>query len=792
MKYLLQAIEAKRSSIKLNDSDLRRLLTEVRKGRDEREEFLESIDRIITELKNYSEHSQAFLTKVSKRDAPDYYDVIKHPMDLGTMQKKIKSGQYKNKKQFAHDLDLIWDNCLTYNSDPSHPLRRNVQFMRKKANHLLEFISDKSDVKDALIQWEANEAAMGKVQEVEVNGDADGAKGFGFGAGSSASRFASPKVASTEKQPPATSLSATRRRMQSDVPFEQMPALLRTAHGMSTFMDLDTSIAAIEAQTFPSFYAESFSQRPPGDESGPSSRPMDATNSEDPHTCRDKVFSIFDSLRERILPDPFSAALDPTLVTSLLKGKARESPRPGFCEDLELSGGWWAACSADDLLGAGLPALPSSEMIRVRDRSGANGKPRKKRRKPHQIPPTQRSGMQGLVARNVRTIQKLQETHAKFVALASAVESDAPLPAHLAHVSSDEESDDYPSAAEEEEDEEEVRIAVEGKNPFSRINCSSARENISWNAQSLLAHQGFEGSQKAAVDVLSDVMTEFLMNMGRTLRLYSDRYARKMSAEEMILHSLQESAGTDVPGLERYIRDDVERYGIKMSDLLRRLRQSYKDQLQQTTDRAAFEDEALFADDGEALMSGNFAEELGDDFFGFKEMGLDRELGLSALTVPGRLFHGRGPSRANALVKGANTEPELPYPPPPPFVPLTSAGISAQIGLLQPWYKEKLWDHRARVRMADTVDEGEDREVAADTLPDEEAERQRYKVPPTGKMPRRTMWGSAAPEKPASSLSSSFGQKTGNAAETTKSLATKVSSANSIKRKRTGSVAVAS
>ena len=74
MQYLLQAIEAKRASVKLGDTELRDLLTEVCKGRDEREEFLESIDRIITELKNYTEHSTAFLTKVSKRDAPDYYE----------------------------------------------------------------------------------------------------------------------------------------------------------------------------------------------------------------------------------------------------------------------------------------------------------------------------------------------------------------------------------------------------------------------------------------------------------------------------------------------------------------------------------------------------------------------------------------------------------------------------------------------------------------------------------------------------------------------------------------------
>ncbi len=38
------------------------------------------------------------------------------------------------------------------------------------------------------------------------------------------------------------------------------------------------------------------------------------------------------------------------------------------------------------------------------------------------------------------------------------------------------------------------------------------------------------------------------------------------------------------------------------------------------------EDEALFADNGEALVAGNFAEDLGDDYFGFRELGLDKEL----------------------------------------------------------------------------------------------------------------------------------------------------------------------
>lgn len=41
--------------------------------------------------------------------------VISNPMDLQTMLKKVKQKQYKSKRDFKDDLDLIWSNCFTYN-----------------------------------------------------------------------------------------------------------------------------------------------------------------------------------------------------------------------------------------------------------------------------------------------------------------------------------------------------------------------------------------------------------------------------------------------------------------------------------------------------------------------------------------------------------------------------------------------------------------------------------------------------------------------------------------------------
>lgn len=36
-------------------------------------------------------------------------------MDFQTMLKKVKSKHYKSKCEFKDDLDLIWENCFTYN-----------------------------------------------------------------------------------------------------------------------------------------------------------------------------------------------------------------------------------------------------------------------------------------------------------------------------------------------------------------------------------------------------------------------------------------------------------------------------------------------------------------------------------------------------------------------------------------------------------------------------------------------------------------------------------------------------
>eukprot|EP00754_Rhynchopus_humris_P009858 Rhum_TRINITY_DN14095_c7_g1::Rhum_TRINITY_DN14095_c7_g1_i1::g.68891::m.68891 len=48
-----------------------------------------------------------------------YSDVITHPMDFSTMQKKLQDGGYEGADEFESDLALCFTNCMTFNPDDS-------------------------------------------------------------------------------------------------------------------------------------------------------------------------------------------------------------------------------------------------------------------------------------------------------------------------------------------------------------------------------------------------------------------------------------------------------------------------------------------------------------------------------------------------------------------------------------------------------------------------------------------------------------------------------------------------
>ena len=82
LKNLIARIDMKRTMVQASDADLRSLMSEVRKNRSKwasedkigQEELYEATEKVLSELKAMTEHSTAFLTRVNKRDAPDYYN----------------------------------------------------------------------------------------------------------------------------------------------------------------------------------------------------------------------------------------------------------------------------------------------------------------------------------------------------------------------------------------------------------------------------------------------------------------------------------------------------------------------------------------------------------------------------------------------------------------------------------------------------------------------------------------------------------------------------------------------
>ncbi|PLB38237.1 putative transcription regulator BDF1 [Aspergillus candidus] len=53
---------------------------------------------------------------------PTYHSIIKKPMDLSTVQSKLKTGQYENAKEFETDVRQIFKNCYKFNipGDPTY------------------------------------------------------------------------------------------------------------------------------------------------------------------------------------------------------------------------------------------------------------------------------------------------------------------------------------------------------------------------------------------------------------------------------------------------------------------------------------------------------------------------------------------------------------------------------------------------------------------------------------------------------------------------------------------------
>ncbi|ORX43976.1 Bromodomain-containing protein, partial [Piromyces finnis] len=67
----------------------------------------------------------------------DYAQIIKNPMDFGTMQKKIDTKQYSSISQFQYDFELVIQNAKIYNA-PETIYYRTADKISKIGTRLIE------------------------------------------------------------------------------------------------------------------------------------------------------------------------------------------------------------------------------------------------------------------------------------------------------------------------------------------------------------------------------------------------------------------------------------------------------------------------------------------------------------------------------------------------------------------------------------------------------------------------------------------------------------------------------
>ncbi|KAI9868103.1 MAG: histone acetyltransferase [Trichoglossum hirsutum] len=83
-------------------------------------------------LNDMQNHPSAwpFLQPVNRDEVTDYYDVIKEPMDLSTMEEKHEADLYPTPEDFIKDAKLIYDNCRKYNNETT-PYAKSANKLEK-------------------------------------------------------------------------------------------------------------------------------------------------------------------------------------------------------------------------------------------------------------------------------------------------------------------------------------------------------------------------------------------------------------------------------------------------------------------------------------------------------------------------------------------------------------------------------------------------------------------------------------------------------------------------------------
>ncbi|XP_056146573.1 bromodomain-containing protein 3-like [Lampris incognitus] len=100
-------------------------------------EQLKFCDGILKDLlsKKHAAYAWPFYRPVDAQalELHDYHEIIKYPMDLGTVKRKMDGREYQDAQEFAADVRLVFSNCYKYN-----PQDHEVVFMARALQNVFE------------------------------------------------------------------------------------------------------------------------------------------------------------------------------------------------------------------------------------------------------------------------------------------------------------------------------------------------------------------------------------------------------------------------------------------------------------------------------------------------------------------------------------------------------------------------------------------------------------------------------------------------------------------------------
>ena len=595
------------------------------------------------------------------------------------MTKKLKNLSYRSKQEFVDDAMLVWANCLKYNANPDHYMRKHALFMRKEMEKLVPLIPDITIKDRAVVEAEERKFQRGGA---DLDGDEDSDD--------------EPIISSRGRKAPSKKskkgTTARKAPAGADDDEETKPSTPLVPNGVQHGKDdanmADSETGAEGSQTPPQGIATptgvngilahgaAWTQGDATDMDGDSMVngiiPSVNGANEEPETddleyktwkqVTKKDRAIVTAERHRLFNGDCLDADAPALLRTkagmrswLRKQKQAviDSPLSKPMADPELSakedGPSGGETLAEGMEGENEKVLPdyydplaaipdiSPRLRWVEDSEGNVQDPSDQflRELPRGLFIAPESTLTKKIDGNVRQIQKTRKLTSKIgvvkqMALQSQLyegqfQKTEIVPLVEQDVGPHVASDDGPVIAPEV--------------------CRAALQR---STAKILVHAGFDEFQPSALDAFTDLASDYFSKLVRTLTQYSQAprvpipisgqanqvtWKQRFSVEESILHTLQEN-GADLEALDSYVTEDVDRTGTRLATAHDRMKAHLADLLRPALHDAGPDGSGAFNDDSEQFVSGDFAEELGDDFFGFKELGLDLEFGDASMSVP--------------------------------------------------------------------------------------------------------------------------------------------------------------